>query len=388
MPTKEKAIVEPALLTWARESAHFAIAQVAKKAQVKPQQLESWEAGSDRPTVKQLRKLAKVYKRSFAVFYLPEPPTDFKPLKDFRRFPGDIAVDVSPELSIEMRFIQQRREIALELLEELGTDPQRFEARATLDMDAELLGERTRKALGISLDEQLRWNTYRAALNAWRQKVENAGILVFQLAKVDPLEVRGFSVSEQPCPLVVINRKDTLGGRMFTLLHELTHVMMRSGGVCDILNENDLPTAKRGVEVFCNRVAGATLVPAKAILGEAIVSGKGRGDSWTDREIEHLVRRYKVGRETMLRRLLILDKVTTDFYEKKREQYKEEFEGREKESPGFISPAVDVVSVSGRSFVRLVFEAFRRDQISANEVSNILDVRTKHFGKIEALLTP
>ena len=55
-----KALVKPELLIWARESAGFSPAHVAEKLKVTAERLQRWEDGSDRPTVRQLRELARV----------------------------------------------------------------------------------------------------------------------------------------------------------------------------------------------------------------------------------------------------------------------------------------------------------------------------------------
>jgi len=76
----------PSVLVWAREKAGLSVDSAAKKAGVKPEQLTGWETGTDRPSIPQLRKLATVYRRPLAAFYLPEAPTRFEVMHDFRRF--------------------------------------------------------------------------------------------------------------------------------------------------------------------------------------------------------------------------------------------------------------------------------------------------------------
>jgi hypothetical protein len=44
----------------------------------------------------------------------------------------------------------------------------------------------------------------------------------------------GFSISEMPLPAVVLNGKDWIGARVFTILHEFSHIIIRNGGVCDL----------------------------------------------------------------------------------------------------------------------------------------------------------
>src|SRR5437667_197854 len=94
------ALVKPALLIWAREKAGFQHEDAADKAGVAKQTLQSWERGEDRPTIAQLRKLGEVYKRPIAVFFLPAPPKDFDPQREFRRLPGVTPQNESPQLRL------------------------------------------------------------------------------------------------------------------------------------------------------------------------------------------------------------------------------------------------------------------------------------------------
>lgn len=95
MAVRTKALIEPALLVWARTTASLELEEAAEAIGVSVERLEDWEQGSDKPTIPQLKKAAAVYKRPLSVLFLPEPPTDFMPLRDFhgsrRRERGAIA---------------------------------------------------------------------------------------------------------------------------------------------------------------------------------------------------------------------------------------------------------------------------------------------------------
>src|SRR5215203_2875977 len=80
------ATVKPELLLWARNSIGYDRAQAARRINVAEERLAAWEAGDARPTIPQLRKLATVYKRPLAAFYLDERPRSFDVMRDFRRF--------------------------------------------------------------------------------------------------------------------------------------------------------------------------------------------------------------------------------------------------------------------------------------------------------------
>ena len=85
MAKHQRALVEPKLLVSARQSVSLSLEGAARAGGVPIEKLESWEAGEAHPSIPQLKKLSGVYKRPLSVFFLPEPPSDFIALRDFRR---------------------------------------------------------------------------------------------------------------------------------------------------------------------------------------------------------------------------------------------------------------------------------------------------------------
>ncbi|MGE0454273.1 MAG: ImmA/IrrE family metallo-endopeptidase [Vicinamibacteria bacterium] len=390
MATSVKALVRPELLEWARTSAHLPIADAARKAQVKEEQLTAWERGEGQPSIPQLRKLARAYKRPLAVFYLPKRPKRFQALHDFRRPHEGVPKDQSPELAYEVRRARHRREIALDLFRDLnGEDPKAFSLTATVDDDPEEVASRLREYLGVTRDERASWKNTYDALNRWRSALESQNVLVFQADEVAVSEARGFSISEAVFPVVVVNMKDTPPARVFSMLHETAHLMLREGGLCDLLEETSHQQER--IEAFCNRVAGATLVPAAWLLREDVVRVQD-GPRWPDKTIEVLSQRYRVSREVVLRRLLILGRTTEAFYKKKRAELRAAYEAQQEQAiqkralglaaPGFASPDRIAVSTAGPLFVRLVLNSYNQEKITSNDLSSFLEVRLKHIQKI------
>src|ERR1043165_5592500 len=128
MPRTVEARVRPELLVWAREAAGLSTEEAAKKAHIKPEGLQEWEDGTSRPTIAQLRLLARAYRRPLAVFYLAKPPKTFMPIRDFRRISGAVAGRMSYDLTLEIRRAHDRRELAVELLRDLGQEAPQFAA--------------------------------------------------------------------------------------------------------------------------------------------------------------------------------------------------------------------------------------------------------------------
>ena len=384
-----RAVINPALLVWARNTAGLTPEDAAKKLGVPPKRLIEWEEGRLPPTVTQLRKAASVYKRPLAVFFSPQPPAQPQPLHDFRRLPGREQVHLSPELLLEMRRARRRRAVALELLRDLERPVTALPLRASLDNDPDDVAERGRQWLGVTLAQQAQWIGPYEALNGWIAAFEVRGFLVFQTSDVDLDEMRGFSLSERRLPVIVLNAKDQPRARVFTLMHEFAHIMLDTGGVCDPQRVGRRArTADERVEMFCNHVAGSLLVPADALLADPRVGGNGRRE-WPEGTITALADAFAVSREVILRRLLVLGRTTEAFYERKRQEYLAQYarlaalaRERAREQEGFAPVFRIVLRDNGRRFTRLVLDALVSERVTAGDVSDYLGVRLKHLDRI------
>jgi Zn-dependent peptidase ImmA (M78 family)/DNA-binding XRE family transcriptional regulator len=372
------------LLIWARESLGLSQEEAAKKIGVKPERLAEWEAGDASPTVAQLRAAANVYKRPVAVFFLSEPPRGFQALKDFRRLPDAPEARWSPALRLAVRRARHQRETLLELLRLLGNEAP---VRPTVDVstdDPEAFAGAARDLLSVSLDEQQSWRDRYRALSGWSRALEeNVGVLVLQASGVALDEMRGFSMADHEIPVMVLNARDAPRGRIFTAMHEYTHVLLNNAGVCDLHDSTQARSEEERVERFCNEAAGAILLPASALADDPIISRAPRSGEWDDEEIGALAERYSVSQEAVVRRLVSLQLTSWAFYHEKRRAYREAYERRREEEEGFAPYHRVRVRDLGRAYVRLVLEAYHRDQINTSEVSDYLGVRLKHLPKIE-----
>jgi len=210
-------------------------------------------------------------------------------------------------------------------------------------------------------------------------------VLVFQSTGVDVTEMRGFSINEFSLPVIVLNSADTPNGRVFTLLHEFAHIMLKEGGICDLNEDYDLPSEKQRIEVFCNHVAGAALIPRQELLTEDVVIQRSDVNDWSDEELSALVKRFKVSVEVVLRRLLICGLTTKSFYKTKRDGFRKRYEMiGEKPKGGFAPPDTLTISRAGRAFVKLVLDSYYQEKITSSNLSDYLDVKLAHLPKIEA----
>ena len=393
MTARIKALIKPELLVWARTSAGFDLPEAAGRLGIEEQRLVLWEAGEDSPSIPQLRKLATLYRRPLAVFYLQQAPTDFQVLRDFRRLPGTGFRHTPAGLQLEIRRACQKRELALELLADLGEEAGAFALTATRDEDPEDIGLRLRAALGVTEHEQARWRDAdgRAAFNAWRTRVEQAGVLVFQATGIATEEASGFAIAEDRLPVIVVNRKESPTRRSFSLLHELAHLVLRISGVSDMDSDAWRPPEDQAIEVFCNKVAAAALMPRSWLLADARVIGHGpRSVQWSDGEIADLARQFGVSREAVVRRLLAFDRTTEAFYRAKRGQYASERQSRLRRDRDRAAEEgiprnmpQETLSNLGRPLVHMIMGNYYQDRLTLSEVAGYLGIKTKHIAKLE-----
>jgi Zn-dependent peptidase ImmA (M78 family) len=389
MATRIKALITPALITWARETAGFSVAEVADKLGIDADKLTAWENPDDdaSPSIPQLRKMATLFKRPLALFYLPEPPNKFEVMRDLRRLPGSGQRQFSPALQLDIRVASERRELALDLAADLDEELPKFTLKAEVKEDPEVVGKRIRDALGVTDELQNHWRDAdgRTGFNAWRSRIEATGTFVFQTTAIASEEASGFAIFADTSPVISVNRRDALTRRTFSLLHEFAHLMIHVSGVSDLETDEKRPPEDQRIEVFCNQVAAAALVPKGSLLAQPGVAEQGgKSERWADAQISDLARRFNVSREAILRRLLTFDRTTNAFYARKRAQYIAEYQAhraRQKEQTKDIKRNMPTETVShfGKPLVRMLLNNYWQDRMTLSAISGYLGLKVKHI---------
>jgi len=360
------------------------IERAAKAVGFRPDKLKACEMGVQGLTFAQLRKIARAYRRPTAAFFLPEAPAPTK-IPQFRRLPENAEQPLSPELRLAIRRIQQKREAAIELSEFAPESRWDIVGSVTLNENPEEVGNHVRRLLGVF--DTLPKGAARDAFNYWRTRVEAAGVLVFQIPGVDVEEIRGCSIGEKPFPVIAVNQKDGYGPRSFTLLHEFSHMLVGDSSLCE-LHDDDYALGEgstKSVETFCNHVAGAALVPARILMSTPTVGNHGPTMVWSESELQQLTSQFKVSKEVVLRRLLIMGLTTNRFYGEKRNEWKQEIRTSRKKGGG---PPVhhQVLAAEGLPFTSMMIEAFHEKAIGLAELSELLSFDLKHLPNLERLL--
>ena len=79
------ALINPKILTWARQRAGLSEDVLAEKTHVKVERVISWEEGTNKPTFNQAQKLAQITHTPFGYFFLLQPPEEKLPIPDSKR---------------------------------------------------------------------------------------------------------------------------------------------------------------------------------------------------------------------------------------------------------------------------------------------------------------
>ena len=391
-----KALVKPELLAWARGRASVTLEDAASAAHANIADVQAWETGENEaaPTLAQLRLLAAKYHFPLAVFYLPEPPSDFSPLRDFRRIDGPSTNKISANLAFHIRQAHERREVALELHEDIREAPRPFPIKAKITDNPETVADAIRAFLAIDAAAQVKAAKQNRAFDFWRRRLEEQDIMVFVVSgphySVDLNEMRGFAIAKAELPVIVLNGRDySQGGKCYTLLHELTHIVLGESAISNGTGEDFGTSAEElRVERFCDAVAAATLMPRKLVL--SFEAAKAAGErTWSDDQLRPIANAIGVSREALLIRFITLSRATWSFYHSQRRRFKDEYIKAAEDKANApkkevkIKRSIMLMSWNGRGYTRLVLRSYYDQRITLNDVSSYLGAKVKHIPALE-----
>lgn len=369
-------------LKWARESANISVEEVAYRMKKATTTVEDWEnEGGESPTYIQLEKLSyEIYKRPIAIFFFPEPPKEVDPKGSFRTLPAS-ELDDLPSTFLKLFRDAQAMQINLEELND-GTNPEQNKIFRDLSFsardNAESAATAVREYLGITLKTQLQWKDVRTALEEWRRAIERKGIYVFKDAfRLD--EISGFCIYDREFPVIYLNNSMPLTRQVFTLFHELVHLLLKTGGI-DKRNDAFLRKLRgdnKKAEVLCNKFAGAFLVPDsdfQTMLRETKLDEKG---------IQQLANRYKVSREVILRKCLDRKLVDRAYYEQKSKQWEEEAQRRRKQGDGG-NYYRNIVAYRGDTYLDLAFRQYYQARFDTAQLAEYVGVKVTSIPGVES----
>lgn len=369
IPKSDTVNVNPEVIKWLRESSGLEIKDVNEKLRASVPPIEKFEVGEISPTLHHLKALSKLFKYPLSSFYLPEPPIE-KPLpKDFRFLSNKNQNKFTQKTRFAIRDARdiQRlcQELSLNIKDSISPDVEHLNP----SFKPEKAAQKYRDMFDLDWDEQEKFPTTSKRFNHLRELLEERNILVLQFS-MPVKDARGFVLTDDEPMVIVINSKDNINARLFTLMHEFGHVLLRN----TVINMPGQKTTHR-IENWCNEFASSFLLPeehARELFKE------NKAELLKIETLNKLSKKYKVSVKTLLMRMEKLDYITSSECKKVIDKYEPS------ESNKAIQRSFDRICRSrvGNRFISIVARNFDEKFITSADTLEYLSIKTKHLEKV------
>ena len=314
------------------------------------------------------------------MFFLPNPPDEASIKQEFRTLPDFELDQISADTRYKIRLAHAFQLSLNELNDGKNPTPKKIfrDISLTVSSDIRSAAQKIRTYLGVTLSLQASWRSCEDALKNWRRVIEEAGIFVFKNS-LKQKEVSGFCIFDDEFPLIYLNNSTAKSRQIFSLFHELAHLLIRVNAITKLDQSyiDELPPREQRIERFCNALAAEILVPS-----DDFDSQIARVETVNDGVIETLTHRYWVSRETVLRCFLQRGVVDENFYDQKIRQWRNESEAKGSGGNYYLTQNTYL----SERYMELVFSKHYQGKLNLEQVADYLGVKTKSVATLEALL--
>jgi Zn-dependent peptidase ImmA (M78 family) len=358
--------VHPGLLKWAREHRGLTVTAAAKLTGIDEGELIALEAGKA-INLTEFRKISSKYRIPAATLLRRTRPAVPPMPKDFRSVAGAGAV-IGFETRLAIDYARTVENNILELVEHGIGPPTPALPRIRLQEDPSEEGERERERLGVSVTSQFGWKAA-DAFNIWRAILERAGSFVL-LQSFDLNQCKGFTLYDNlNTPIIMISKKETYDpARIFTLLHEYAHLLLREPGISDHDDRNP-------VEAYCNQFAAGFLVP-RAALRAILPNWPNEPTDWEMSDIREWAGMLKVSQQVLALRLEHLGLAPSGFFARIVAAQKHVPKPKPPSGGNYVNSTMFEL---GNRYLHAVFSAAEAGNIQTAEASEMMQLAPKHF---------
>lgn len=367
--------ITPSVLTWARQRAGFSLDTATNDFK----KIAAWESGDDAPSYPQLERLADKFKVPVAVFFFPEPP-DLPPIEESFRTLG---TDQFEQIPTRIRLLLLKARSLQMGLEELNFGRNPAPRFITRDLsfqphdDVDLIAAELRDYLNVPIESQLRWKDTDKALLNWRHTLLNVGIYVFK-DQFRQDNFSGFCLYDDEFPIIYVNNSNAKSRQIFTVFHELSHLLFHTSGV-DTPDDNyidGLPKNERLIETICNRLAARFLVPEDAFEQAFADSAP------TETTATELARLFSVSRESIYRIFLDRELISREEYEAAAHKWT-----TQKKPTSSGDHYNTKIAYLGPEYINLAFQRYYQNQINADQLADYLDTKPRNISRLEEYIS-
>ena len=408
--------VNPEILVWARQTAGLTLQDAVAKVGIRAargvaaiDRLTALERGEEKPTRPTLLKMARHYRRPLLAFYLNAPPRQDARGPDFRVLLGARSSETDALVDALVRNLQSRQNMVRAALEaedeaeplpfvgallrsaDAGTGIESLRQLLRHKSEAARLSRRAQGALTQVLGDDLNAAWYYAqptaehAFRLLRSQTEDAGVFVLlkgdlgsHHTAIDVEVFRGLAIADDVAPFVVINNNDSRPAWSFTLLHELTHLLLGQTGFSDVHSGTE-------IEEFCNTVAAEWLLPMRTL--DEIEIERRWDLAEQKRSIGEFARARNLSRTMVAYRLLRTKRINPPTFERLRTDFREHWrqlrDGRRakaRKSEGGPSYYAVRRHRVGQGLLRFTRRMVGSGALSTTKAARILGVRPAQLG--------
>lgn len=289
MPMKNRIMVNREIFEWAIRESQLSMPIIRSRFKA----IDQWIAQELHPTYKQLEKFAHFLKVPFGYMFLDNPPAIDIIESEYRTL-GNKAPFMSKNLKDTISDMSRKKDWLSDFRRENGW-ARISDTFVGINPNMPSFADNLKRYLNIDDHWYEELKDHNTAFKFLRRHMELNGIIVMQRGIVgnnnkrilDINEFRGFVLFDEYAPLIFINARDSVAGKIFTLIHEFVHI------VCQ---EDDILTAI-STESQINKIVAEFLMPEAHIH-----------DIWSDNkdklaQIEHISRLLKVSKLALAIRL-------------------------------------------------------------------------------------
>jgi Zn-dependent peptidase ImmA (M78 family) len=347
----------PAILKSVLSARSLTRAELSQRLKLSLSELEAELARDPEPGQGILKSIAEELSLPPFIFFMEELPETDGVLPDFR----SATPTNTPKSRPTVETIQLARSVQKTAIE-LKTPPAAKLPNFQIGLqpkETAAFALEARKFFDITLEDQTEAKSAQAFYVACRKKIEDKGIFVLQ-DSFPEMDGSGFCLAHTTHPVIVVNTKrQTRARRLFTLIHELAHVLMGKSGISDPFERHN------AIERQCNRFAGSFLVPASYV--SKLLKSSATGIDPDPDDVKRASNKLKISHEATALRLEQLGIYKSGSYEKwKSLTHNENPDWKDKGGGRGVPPDQEKVKLAryGFNFARVFDQPLRQELIS------------------------
>ena len=368
--------IQPAIISWALSQT-----SEEKLGTKLVDNIKHWLDGTKSPTFNQIEDFSKKSHIPLGYFFLQTPPIEQISLLEYRTLDSIQLTNPSRNLIDTIHDMEAVQEWMVNYRKEWNYDTISIVGSLKGITDISVIADTIRKDLGLNIEWYKDCGNPSEAFNKVRGLLEECGIVVMMNGKnthraLDVNEFRAFAMVNEWAPLIFINGADSAGGRLFSLFHELVHLWI---GENDLYNDTKYSAnGIKPIEVTCNAVAGALMVPKTVFL-----------EKWNNNtnddiheKIKELARMFRCSSSVIARRALDNKKIDQNVYNMVIADAIEAYiQTKQEKSSGGDYYRVARSKLDG-VFVRALCESVNSGRTSFTEAYRLTNTTSKTFSEV------